>query len=45
MTVVFLINQMFARAIDYQTPLRILSQFHYTPSAMNLCSKVFGCIC
>ena len=42
---VFLINRMPAHVIDYQTPLRILSQFHSIPFVLNLCLKVFGCIC
>lgn len=45
MIAVFLINRMPARVIDYQTPLRMLSQFHSIPSALNICPKVFGCVC
>ena len=33
------------RVIDYQTPLRMLSQFHSIPSVLNLYPNVFGCIC
>lgn len=36
-TVIYLINQMFARIIDYQTPLRVLSCFHNIPSALYIC--------
>ena len=42
-TIVFLINRMLARAIDYQTPLRKLSLFHYIPYTLNPYPKV--CIC
>ena len=45
MTVVFLINRMSALVIDYQTPLRMLSRFHSIPSVLNLCPRIFGCIC
>ena len=45
MIVVFLINRMPARIIDYQNPLRMLSQFHPIPSTLNLYPKVFGCVC
>ena len=31
--------------IDYQIPLRMLSQFHLIPFALNLCHKVFCCVC
>ena len=44
MTDVFLINRMLADAINYQTPLRMLSQFHFIHFALNLCPKVFGCV-
>lgn len=44
-TAVFLINRMPARIIGYQTPLRMLSLLHPIPSALNLCPKVFGCVC
>ena len=44
-TAIFLINKMAARIIDYQTPLRMLSHFRTIPSALNLCPKVFGCVC
>lgn len=44
-TSVFLINRMPARIIDFQTPLKMLSQFHSIPSVLNLCPKVFGCVC
>ena len=44
MTDVFLINRMSTHVIDYQTPLRILSQFHSIPFVLNLCLKAFGCI-
>ena len=39
MIVVFLINRMLARGIDYQTPFQMLSQFHSIPFALNLCPK------
>jgi transposase InsO family protein len=45
MTATFLINRMPARAIDYQTPFRMLSQFYSIPSALNICPRVFGCVC
>ena len=45
MTVVFLINRMSTHAIDYQTPLQMLSRFHSIPSTLNLCPKIFGCVC
>ena len=45
MTIVFLINRMPARSINYQTPLRMLSWFHSIPSLLNLCPRIFGCIC
>ena len=45
MIVVFLINRMFVRVINYQTPLRMLSQFHSIPSVLNLCLRIFGCNC
>ena len=45
MTFVFLINRIPARVIDYQTPLRMLSQFHFIPYILNLCPRIFGCIC
>ena len=44
MTVVFLINRMPARVIDYQTPLRMLSRFHSIPYVLNPCLRIFGCI-
>ncbi|RVW27693.1 hypothetical protein CK203_106718 [Vitis vinifera] len=43
MSIVFLINRMPACAIDYQTPLQMLSQFHFIRSTLNICPKVFGC--
>ena len=45
MAAVFLINRMPAKVIDFQTPLRMLSKFHSIPSALNICPKVFGCVC
>ena len=45
MTIVFFINRMPAHVIDYQIPLQMLSWFHPILSALNHCSKVFGCIC
>ena len=45
MTIVFLINQMHALVIDYQTPLQMLSRFHSIPSVLNLRLRIFGCIC
>ena len=45
MTTISLINSMPVCAIDYQTLLRMLSQFHYIPSALNLCPKVFCYVC
>jgi transposase InsO family protein len=45
MTATFLINRMPARAIDYQTPFRMLSQFYSIPSALNICPRIFGCVC
>ena len=45
MTVVFLINRMPALVIDYQTPLRMLSRFHSIPYVLNLCPRIFCCIC
>ena len=45
MTIAFLINQVSTRAIDYQTSLQMLSQFHPIPSTLNLCPKVFCCVC
>ncbi|XP_071901935.1 retrovirus-related Pol polyprotein from transposon RE1 isoform X4 [Coffea arabica] len=45
MAAVFLINRMSAKVIDFQTPLRMLSKFHSIPSALNICPKVFGCVC
>ena len=44
-TVVFLINRIPVHVIDYQTPLRMLSRFYSIPFVLNLCPKVFGCIC
>ena len=44
-TVVFLINGMLAHVIDYQTPLRMLSQFSSILFVLNLRPKVFGYIC
>ncbi|XP_071933922.1 uncharacterized protein [Coffea arabica] len=45
MAAVFLINRMPAKVIDFQTPLRMLSKFYSIPSALNICPKVFGCVC
>ena len=45
MIVIFLINQMSARVIGCQTPLRMLSRLHSIPSVLNLHPKVFGYIC
>ena len=36
---------MYARVSDYQTPLRMLSRFHSIPSVLNLCPRIFVCIC
>ena len=36
---------MHARVIDYQTPLRMLSQFHSIPYVLNLYPRIFGYIC
>ncbi|BFG28235.1 hypothetical protein CerSpe_145090 [Prunus speciosa] len=45
MTAVFLINRMPTRVLDYQTPIKVLSQFHSIPSLLNLPPKIFGCLC
>ena len=31
-------------AVNYQAFLRMLSRFHFIPSTLNLCHKIFGCV-
>lgn len=34
-----------ARSLDFQTPLRVLSKFHFIPSVFIICLTVFACVC
>jgi hypothetical protein len=43
-TVIYLINRMPSKVINFETPLKRLSTFESIPSILNLPPKIFGCV-